>query len=423
MIETYHTEVTKKRQNARWFWVTVFLFATFLYFFFQGYYPDVKLGLKRIFSEDNTSTASGNFEDLIRSFGIINVKTIPTTATITIGSGLYGNNEKRMTNYGEYIMTIENPWYRENIINFTIDKGKPYFIEEITLLPIPQYTKTIDIDTTYQIDADTYLVKTASGLTASGVVSNTGIITKNSNLKHIGGIYFQSWSLLYEWQGDMLSRGNRERENFINTCPNTQWINNNSLYCPAVKSIYTENNIYMTGVINIHQWLAQTQSGNIIDMYRWYSRILSSYSGELKNIHRIDNEYYTGSGGLLNPLQAWWESIETPLDIITLAQIFSTEIIIIWQKEWKMYLLIRHKKDPIDRTRSIELPNHLDYSNTEFIDSEGNIFIKTPEALLFVYRGGNEAIWIIDGMPVTIYPGWAFYRTEDTLWQADWTQK
>ncbi|MFZ2255374.1 MAG: hypothetical protein WAW59_04805 [Patescibacteria group bacterium] len=109
MIETYHTEVTKKRRNARWFWVTVFLFATFLYFFFQGYYPDVKLGLKRMFSEDTTGTASGNFEDLIRSFGIINVKTVPTTAIITIGSGAYGNNEKRMTNYGEYIMNIASP--------------------------------------------------------------------------------------------------------------------------------------------------------------------------------------------------------------------------------------------------------------------------------------------------------------------------
>jgi hypothetical protein len=109
MIETYHTEVTKKRRNARWFWVIVFLFATFLYFFFQGYYPDVRLGLKRIFLENHTGTASGSFEDLIRSFGLINVKTLPTTATITIGSGTYGNNEKRMTSYGDYTMQIENP--------------------------------------------------------------------------------------------------------------------------------------------------------------------------------------------------------------------------------------------------------------------------------------------------------------------------
>ena len=84
MIETYHTEVTKKRRNARWFWVIVFLFATFLYFFFQGYYPDVRLGLKRVFSEKQTGNASGSFDDLIRSFGIINVKTIPSNSTISI---------------------------------------------------------------------------------------------------------------------------------------------------------------------------------------------------------------------------------------------------------------------------------------------------------------------------------------------------
>ncbi len=420
MIETYHTEVTKKRRNARWFWVIVFLFAIFLYFFFQGYYPDVRLGIKRMFLEDTTNTASGNFDDLIRSFGIINVKTIPTTAVITIGSGAYGNNEKRMTNYGAYTMNIESPWYRENSLNFSIDKEKPYFIEEISLLPIPKYSKTIGIATVYQVDNDTYLIQTASWLTASGIVSNTGIITKNPNLKHIGGLYFQSGTTLYGWWGDRLSRSNDERENFVNTCQSTQWISNNSLYCPGVGSMYTENNIYMTGITDIYRGLMRTQSGNIIDMYRGYTRIPSSYSGNVTDIHRLDDIYYVSSGGLLSPISSWWEPIITPLETITLAQVVSTEMIIVWQRGWKNELLIRHKKDPIDRSRTIELPSHLNYRDAEFVDREGNIFIKTPEALLFIYRGGNEAIWIIDGTILALYPGWALYMTENEVWHANW---
>jgi len=376
-----------------------------------------------MFSEDATNTVSGNFEDLIRSFGIINVKTIPNTATITIGSGAYGNNEKRMTNYGEYIMNIVSPWYLENTLNFIIDKEKPYFIEEISLLPIPQYTKTIDIDTAYQVDYDTYLIKTASGLTASGVVSHTGVVTKNLNLKHIGGLYFQSGTTLYEWQGEGLSRGSYERENFINTCPNVRWMNNNVLYCPTVRSIYTENGIYMTGVTDIYRGLAQTQSGKIIDIYRGYTRISSSYSGELQKIHTLDGEYYMSSGGILTPLWGGG-SIHTQLDDITLTQTAWTELVIIWSQEWKVYLLIRHKRDPIDRTRTIELPSHLNYRDAEFLDREGNIFIKTQKALLFIYRGGSEVIWIIDGAITSLYPDGAIYRTNnDELWQASWNNK
>ncbi len=89
MIESYQTEVTKKRRNARWFWVIVFSFATFLYFFFQGYYPDVRLGVRQIFQEGSGSTSREDLEDLIRSFGIINIRTTPDTASILIGSGSY----------------------------------------------------------------------------------------------------------------------------------------------------------------------------------------------------------------------------------------------------------------------------------------------------------------------------------------------
>lgn len=71
-MESYHQEIIRKRRSARVFWLIVFAFATLLYFFFQGYYPNISLGLKEI-------TGSGHIADesIVKAFGIINVKVNP----------------------------------------------------------------------------------------------------------------------------------------------------------------------------------------------------------------------------------------------------------------------------------------------------------------------------------------------------------
>jgi hypothetical protein len=85
MLETYQAEITRKRRAARIFWLIVFICSLFLYFFFQGYYPDVRVGLRHIFSESGSQNFPGS-SDLIRSFGIINVRTTQADATILLGS-------------------------------------------------------------------------------------------------------------------------------------------------------------------------------------------------------------------------------------------------------------------------------------------------------------------------------------------------
>jgi hypothetical protein len=167
MIPSYQHEISEKRRGARLFWCIVFIASMFLYFFFQGYYPDVRLGLKRILSESGTTTHSG-VSDLIRSFGIINIAIIPTDATITLGSGAYSTNEKRMSDYGSYHMDIARSGYLPNQIDFVIDRDKPYLIEKIYLLPTPKYQKIPDIKDVYQVNNDTYIIKSASGLIWSG---------------------------------------------------------------------------------------------------------------------------------------------------------------------------------------------------------------------------------------------------------------
>jgi hypothetical protein len=139
MIESYQTEVAHKRKAARIFWFLVFVFATFLYFFFQGYYPDIRLGVRKILSESGT-TSTGN-TDLIKSFGIINISVkSPLDATIYLGSGSFANDEKRMTNYGRYTASIQRSGYITDTVGFSIEKETPYYIANINLLKSPTYT-------------------------------------------------------------------------------------------------------------------------------------------------------------------------------------------------------------------------------------------------------------------------------------------
>lgn len=145
MLESYQQEVKRKRQSARIFWLIVFVCSLFLYFFFQGYYPDIRVGMRRIFMEPGNNNFTGS-TDIMRSFGIINVRTTQVDANITLGSGSYANNEKRMSDYGNYTMDIQKSGYISNHLEFTIDREKPYFIEKVSLFPRPEYKKFNSIE-------------------------------------------------------------------------------------------------------------------------------------------------------------------------------------------------------------------------------------------------------------------------------------
>ena len=108
MIETYQQEIIRKKRAARLFWFIVFLFAWFLYFFFQGYYPSINLSLRSLTS---TGELLNEPRDIIRSFWIINVSVDPKDSTILLSGGWYANDEKRMTNYGTYSLLITHEEY------------------------------------------------------------------------------------------------------------------------------------------------------------------------------------------------------------------------------------------------------------------------------------------------------------------------
>ena len=331
MIESYQIEIIRKRRSARLFWLVVFVCALFLYYFFQGYYPDVRLGMQRIFSESGSESSSGS-SDIIKSFGIINVKTTPIDATILLGSGAYGNNEKKMSDYGNYMMQISHPGYLTNTMEFRLDREKPFFIEKVSLLPRPTYRELPRIREIYQVNSDEYITRTASGLVWSGSTASEKIVYSGS-LTSIGGRYFQSNTDVLKWGTGKFEKVTADISNFITTCPHVEW-KYDIFSCPQTRSLLTETGRYMTGVLDIRDHLI-ARSGSITGISDGDIGKSWSQTGgvDLTKVAIINGVFYTNSSGTLTPRNQIEEKIFTTLDTITHISSLGDDIISVGDKQ------------------------------------------------------------------------------------------
>lgn len=195
-MQSYYDEIRKKRNAARIFWLIVFLFAGFLYFFFQGYYPDISFHLTNI----RKGSISGEGGVTIRSFGIVNVKVSPTTSTLMLNGDFYGNDEKKMTDYGDYRLSINNEGHLPTTLRFSITKEKPFFIESIFLVPRPIYTVfSGSIDLIRRIDTSAWIVENGSGMVLYGESLLTGTLISTGHLTPIGEGKFLSGNTIVSY--------------------------------------------------------------------------------------------------------------------------------------------------------------------------------------------------------------------------------
>lgn len=139
------------------------LFAFFLYFFFQGYYPSLDFSLREVFTTGGVKAPE--VSELVKSFGIINVKTTPRTANLSLGSGSYGNDEKRMVSYGDYSLLITEDTSLPARLDFSIEKEKPYYIDAVNLVKTPEYSREkTELDHIAKIRDNEWIAETKSGM-------------------------------------------------------------------------------------------------------------------------------------------------------------------------------------------------------------------------------------------------------------------
>lgn len=98
MIPSYQEEIRVRKNKDRIFWLIVAIMTVFLYFFFQGYYPNYE----RLF--DRTDTSKQAF---LKPFGIIDIHVFPSPDAILINDEKYNNNSKTIFDLGTYRVSIQ----------------------------------------------------------------------------------------------------------------------------------------------------------------------------------------------------------------------------------------------------------------------------------------------------------------------------
>jgi hypothetical protein len=92
-----------------------------------------------------------------------------------------------MTNYGTYSLLMTRDGYVPGRIEFVIDRETPYYIDDIDLLPVPQYTRVgTGIDHIANIRDNAWIAHTASGMILLDETLSGGILISSGVLTHIG---------------------------------------------------------------------------------------------------------------------------------------------------------------------------------------------------------------------------------------------
>lgn len=139
MLENYYEEIGRKRRERRVFWIVVWTLSAFLYLFFQGYYPYVKFDMGNLLEDQKPERPQ-----VVRAFGIINVRTIPAPDRITVSSSSIGektipNDDKGFFDFGSYSVRIEKDGYLPVSLGVILSKQDSFSISVLELFKRPTY--------------------------------------------------------------------------------------------------------------------------------------------------------------------------------------------------------------------------------------------------------------------------------------------
>lgn len=305
MIESYQNEVARKQRAARIFWLIVFMFAGFLYFFFQGYYPDVRLGVKQ-FLGNSGSTLGDHPSELIKSFGIINISVKrPSGATILLDDVNYVNNDKLMTNYGEYSVNIMKTGYMSDRFDFVIDRESPYYISTVSLLREPTYTRLgTGTASLTRLDEHSWLQSGTSGTLLLEESLSGGTELSSRGKLSIGEGFFLSGNTITSYNTDeelWEVRTWSGSSDFIEHCRVQVSLRSGFLICEKSKTLLTDKGRTLTGVLSIGtDWIRRAD----LLLVGPSLSPLSLTGSELQSEHYIekDGNWYSQSGASFVPL-------------------------------------------------------------------------------------------------------------------------
>lgn len=281
-IQTFKEDVRKANIRKVFFWILVLILTFFLYFFFQWYYIDTKVFLDKSKGEINKT-------DLIKPFGVIELKVLPESNSIKINNKWFNNSLRWIFDYWDYHIDIEKINYFWVKLDITLNKKLEYYANNITLIKNPELEDLWFVyDRVEKID-DNYIFHTSTGyLVYDSELKKLNDL--NISYQYIGYTYFKNWNRIYSYDIE---------ENIVSPLLKKDW----TIYlCDNVKlydrDLYCEDNSKMMTSFSISPGkdilLKVNKDINITTKY-----ISSNYSGKYYK-YEINKDYLRAADNLIH---------------------------------------------------------------------------------------------------------------------------
>lgn len=332
-------------------------------------------------------------------------------------------------------------------MGFVINDKKNFYIDDITLLKKPEYKRFSKISDAniVALENNYWLNSTASGTMLYHKEFLTGSIVSPKNFKNIGGDKFLSGATLVDFDPIHRTWSSASEHpilaNFVKTCKNPLY--KNFLYYCGENSLMTPSGRAFSGFLdsgnNFIKYENYILLGDIAENnFENFSLTGAAFSGAKlsDNFLQIDGKWYnidtknyknfSGTGIIfacmdgkideISPLNISLDSVEKILET-------SDRNFFIGEKSGSGKILAIAEKDlQKNSVKYMDFPD-IELDDLRLYEKNRNYFIKTRNALLFLYREANEIKWLVDGKILAIGDTFALYELEDGIWIADWKDK
>lgn len=422
MIPSYQEEIRIRKGKDRVFWLVVAVMTVFLYFFFQGYYPNYE----RLFDREDASKQA-----FLKPFGIIDIHVFPSPDGIWINNEYYSNNSKTIFDLGEYHVSIQKKGYLTITYLIDITKKSPFYINVVNLFATPEYSPAPLRFKDLESYSDGYILHTAA--TGSFLVTDTDFKVLHSIqtvYKPIGGLYFTdgnnilSYSLSTKKFSPVLARetGLPLQCTHISYYGEKLFCHDTMRFEGAKTSDIREQILAINENIVVTPKYLYNQDPN--GSWKYYEYQTGSLKSPDSIVH-INKIPYFFENGILAPLDkadvvaTLGKKTDWGMETITQAREIDNETILLGSKQGHGVFRV------IDTEK--QYSGVFDFENTKDIRIDkvsGAYLFTTPKAAYVYYKGAKEIMKILDGVDIVrVVDSKIFFNKEGKSYVVDLLRK
>lgn len=397
MIPSYQEELRIRKNKDRIFWLIVAIMTVFLYFFFQGYYPNYERFL------DRSDTSKQAF---LKPFGIIDIHVFPSPDSIWINNEYYNNNSKTIFDLGEYMLSIQKKGYLPITFPLDITKKSPFYTNVVNLFMLPEYSTLPIAFESLSPYNDFFLLRTAGTGSYALVDSDFQVLHRiQTDYRFIGGLYFRDTGNIYSYSPDT--------EKFLNVidretglplqCKNISYYGE-KLFChDTMRFVGSKTSDIREKILAINdkvvvtsKYLYNQDSANTSWKYFEYQTGSLSLPETVVHIKKIP---YLFEKGILSPIDKTstlsLRKQDWGMDILSQAVQFDSETIILGEKSGRGRFQI------IDTEKQFSGVFDFDHTaDVKVYKLSGAYIFTTPRAAYIYYKGAKEIVKILDNVDI-----------------------